>query len=306
MNFVTIDVETANSSSRAICQIGIAKFVNGVVVEEWVTLINPQDDFDFYSVRTHGINKNHVMESPKFPDILDKLKYFLEDSICVSHGSFDQDALAKAFKKYSIEPLDIRWLDSTVVARQTWFEFSEKGYGLKDLCKKIGYEFKHHDALEDAKAAGKVLLEALKDSELDIHSWLDRLIQPTVTNLSVDATTLSQAKNQYNWAKNGSIKRTGNPKGSLYGEVIVFTGQLTKMTRDQAADLASDTGCKVDENITKKTSFLVFGHQDLIQTKGKDKSGTHLKAESLNLKGHNISILNENQFIELIANARNA
>lgn len=300
MNFVTIDVETANSSSRAICQIGIAKFVDGVVVEEWVTLINPQDDFDFYSVRTHGINKNHVMEAPKFPDILDKLKYFLEDSICVSHGSFDQDALAKAFKKYSIEPLDIRWLDSTVVARQTWFEFSEKGYGLKDLCKKIGYEFKHHDALEDAKAAGKVLLEALKDSELDIHSWVDRLSQPTVTNLSVDATTLSQAKNQYNWAKNGSIKRTGNPKGSLYGEVIVFTGELASMTKEQSAHIASIAGCNVDENITKKTNYLVVGHQDPIQIKGKDKSGKHLKAELLILKGQNIRILYENQFIDLI------
>jgi DNA polymerase-3 subunit epsilon len=32
---------------------------------------------------------------------------------------------------------------------------------------KIGYEFKHHDALEDAKAAGYVLLAAMQESGLD-------------------------------------------------------------------------------------------------------------------------------------------
>lgn len=303
MNFVAIDVETANSS-RAICQIGIARFVDGVLVEEWVSLINPEDHFESKNVSIHGIDKNKMADAPKFIDVLENLKYFLEDSICVSHGSYDQDALLKTFEKHTIEPLNIRWLDSATVARRTWSEFSKKGYGLKDLCKYIGYEFKHHDALEDAKAAGQVLLEAIKNSELDIYEWLERVNQPTISNSGVGVITFPKNNNQHNWSKSGSIKRDGNPKGSLYGEVMVFTGTLTKMSRDHAADLASDTGCKIEENLTKKTSFLVFGHQDLIQTKGKDKSGTHLKAEILISKGQNISILTENQFIELIANAK--
>jgi len=43
MNFVAIDVETANSDMASICQIGIAKFENGILVEEWVSLVNPED-----------------------------------------------------------------------------------------------------------------------------------------------------------------------------------------------------------------------------------------------------------------------
>jgi len=32
----------------------------------------------------------------------------------------------------------------------------------------IGYDFKHHDALEDAKAAAQILIAAINQSELDL------------------------------------------------------------------------------------------------------------------------------------------
>jgi len=42
----------------------------------------------------------------------------------------------------------------------------------------IGYDFRHHDALEDAKAAAHILLAAVKESGLDIEGWLRRVRQP--------------------------------------------------------------------------------------------------------------------------------
>lgn len=212
MNFVAIDVETANSS-RAICQIGIARFVDGVLVEEWVSLINPEDHFESKNVSIHGIDKNKVADAPKFIDVLENLKYFLEDSICVSHGSYDQDALLKTFEKHTIEPLNIRWLDSATVARRTWSEFSKKGYGLKDLCKYIGYEFKHHDALEDAKAAGQVLLAAIKKSELNLDIWLERINQPSNLGEWPNSSSYKRSVNASGWVHRQSIERDGNPKG---------------------------------------------------------------------------------------------
>ena len=38
MNFVSVDVETANSDRASICQIGIAVFKDGKLVDEWVSL----------------------------------------------------------------------------------------------------------------------------------------------------------------------------------------------------------------------------------------------------------------------------
>ena len=45
MNFVAVDVETANSDRASICQIGIAVFKDGKLADEWVSLINPEDHF---------------------------------------------------------------------------------------------------------------------------------------------------------------------------------------------------------------------------------------------------------------------
>lgn len=45
MQFVAIDVETANADMGSICQIGLARFVDGDLAEEWVTLVDPEDYF---------------------------------------------------------------------------------------------------------------------------------------------------------------------------------------------------------------------------------------------------------------------
>jgi len=38
MQFVAIDVEIANSDMGSICQIGLARFIDGRITEEWVTV----------------------------------------------------------------------------------------------------------------------------------------------------------------------------------------------------------------------------------------------------------------------------
>jgi DNA polymerase-3 subunit epsilon len=43
MQFVAIDVETANPNMGSICQVGLARFVNGQLAEEWCTLVDPEE-----------------------------------------------------------------------------------------------------------------------------------------------------------------------------------------------------------------------------------------------------------------------
>ena len=287
MNFVAIDVETANSDMASICQIGIAKFENGVLVEEWVSLVNPEDYFHFINVDIHGIDESDVADAPIFSEVLDKLKYFLDGAVCVCHTHFDRVSIAKAFQKYSIPPLNISWLDSARVARRTWEEFAWSGYGLANVCQKIGYEFNHHNALEDAKASGQVLLAAIKESKLDLDMWAIRIRQPITPEYS---------------SQGAAIQRTGNPEGDLHGEIVVFTGTL-QMPRNQAADLASKIGCNVASGVTKETTLLVVGDHDITKFLGKEKSSKHLKAEQLISKGQKIRIIQESDFNDLIAHA---
>jgi DNA polymerase-3 subunit epsilon len=85
----------------------------------------------------------------------------------------------------------------------------------------------------------------------------------------------------------------------LFGEVLVFTGALV-IPRREASILASNIGCKVAGKVTKKTTLLVVGDQDVSKLAGKVKSSNHLKAEELILLGQGIRILKESDFQELI------
>jgi DNA polymerase III subunit epsilon len=283
VQFVSIDVETSNANMASICQIGMAKFVDGLLVEEWVSVLDPQDYFDPIHVSIHGIDAAAVQGKPTFIDVIDNLRYFLEGAVCVSHTHFDRVSMQRAFAKHQIPTFEMNWLDSAKVARRTWSDVAKKGYGLANLCEKIGYKFKHHDALEDAKAAGHVLLAALKESQLDIEGWTRKVTHPINPGSSYHDKV---------------VNLTGNPDGELAGEVIVFTGSLD-IPRHEAAALAASIGCSVIETVTSKTTLLVVGDQDIARLAGKEKSSKHLKAELLMAKGQPIRILQESDFREL-------
>jgi DNA polymerase III subunit epsilon len=289
MQFVAIDVETANADMSSICQIGLAKFVDGHLSEEWSTLVDPEDYFDDVNISMHGIEPGMVKGQPKLPQIADRLGSMLEGTITVCHTHFDRIALGRAFGKYNLSPIATTWLDSARVVRRTWKDLAWKGYGLANVCSRIGYEFLHHDALEDAKAAGFVLLAALRESQLDLEQWHHRINQP------IDPKNSSSG---------AAVQRDGNPEGDLYGEVLVFTGEL-ELPRSEAADLAASVGCHVAAGVTKKTTIIVVGDQDITKLAGYEKSSKHRKAEQLIAEGRQIRIIRESDFKTLVRTARN-
>jgi len=287
MDFVAIDVETANADMASICQIGVAKYSNGILSKEWSSLVDPEDYFDYINIDIHGITEEDVAGKSTFPEVVTQLGSFLNGTVCVSHTHFDRVSISRALAKYGLSDFDTTWLDSARVARRAWEEFAWGGYGLASVCNKIGYEFKHHDALEDAKASGHVLLAAIAKTGLDVNAWLKRIKQP------IDPANVSSG---------AAIKRDGNPEGELYGEVLVFTGAL-EIPRREAADLAASIGCTVAAGVTKKTSLLVVGDQDVSKLAGKEKSSKHIKAEQFIQKGQSIRIIKESDFRELVSHA---
>jgi DNA polymerase-3 subunit epsilon len=81
--------------------------------------------------------------------------------------------------------------------------------------------------------------------------------------------------------------------------VVVFTGVLSR-PRIEAAELAAGAGCRVAENVTKETTILVVGNQDLQRLAGQKKSSKHRRAEALIGQGHEIRIVGEDDFTSLI------
>ncbi len=179
LTFNSIDVETANADRASICQIGIVHAREGQIQDQWETLIDPEDWFDPWNIRIHGIDKRTVRGSPTLSEVQDELRRRLHGSVLVSHTSFDRVALERAMTKYNLAPLQVMWLDSAAIARRAWPDaYGVRGWGLRNIAQDLGISFTHHDALEDARAAAEIVLRACDASKLDITGWLKRIRQP--------------------------------------------------------------------------------------------------------------------------------
>jgi len=284
MSFVALDVETANADLSSICQIGLARYEDRRLESSWRSLINPEDEFDPINIAIHGITEEAVKNAPTIPEVANELQRQIASEVVVCHTHFDRVAVSQAFLRYRLDTPDWRWLDTAKVARRTWEQFAERGYGLGSICEYLGHDFRHHDALEDAKACACIMIAAMEKTGLGIPEWLKRVEQPI--GMSSQGVP-------------GSVARVGRPDGVLHGEVMVFTGSLG-LPRRQAADLAAGVGCDVADSVTKNTTILVVGDQDVRKLAGREKSSKHRKAESLIMAGQGIRILRETDFLALI------
>ncbi len=280
MRFVAIDVETANADVGSICQVGTARYEDGTLREEWKSLVDPQDYFHPINVSIHGITRAAVRGAPRFAELAERLYATLDGTTAVSHTQFDRVALGRAFDHCGLREPCCEWLDTAEIAQDAWSAVAGTGYRLEQLCAMIGYEYRAHDALEDAKAAAQVLLAAMKGTTLNVNACVERVANPL--------------RRLY-----APVARDGNPKGLLWGEVAVFTGELS-ISRHDAADIASELGIKVTNGVTKKTTILIVGEQDPDMLAGHEKSAKHRKAEALIAKGQNIRILRESEFRRLV------
>lgn len=280
MDFVAIDVETANPDFSSICQVGLARFKDGRLFDTWESLVDPEDDFSAMNVAVHGIDAQAVRGAPRWPAIFAECARQMGDAIVVSHTAFDHAALVRACAKHQLVVPAWRWLDSARVVRRAWPQFAASGWALRKITAHLGIRFEHHNAKEDARAAGEVLLQAIAVTGLDADAWTHRVLRP-----------IDESRNQ--------IASSGNPDGPLCGEVLVFTGALS-LPRKEAAELAARAGCEVADGVTKHTTVLVVGDQDIRRLAGEERSAKHRKAEALIAKGQALRIIGESDFQRLV------
>jgi len=159
--FVALDVETSCGDVASICQIGLACVDAQGGIAPFTTYIDPEQRFDPFNIKLHGISPDTVANAPTFPEIWENLLPFLGCHHLVQHSNFDKAAIAAACRAYDLPAPDLSWSDSVKIARQAWPEYKGNGgHGLAHLKRALDLEFTHHDAGEDARAAALVVLRA--------------------------------------------------------------------------------------------------------------------------------------------------
>lgn len=165
MDFVAIDFETANRYSNSACSVGLVKFRNGQIVDEYYSLIKPPVmSFDAMNIKIHGIKPTDVRFAPDFATVWEKdLIGFIEGLPLAAHNaSFDMNVLRALFKTYQIEPGSLRYICTVSVARKT-FPMLEN-HRLSTVAAHLGLSLNHHQALDDARACGNILKSAFEQA----------------------------------------------------------------------------------------------------------------------------------------------
>lgn len=279
--FIAIDVETANSDPASICQIGLAFVSDDGSIETLSQYVNPDDDFASFNINLHGIDHETVADAPDFDDVIQAMRPVLEANTLVQHSSFDRTAITAACENYMLPPIRSKWVDSVRVAQRAWPELKGNGgHGLANLKEILGLDFTHHDAAEDAKAAAQVVLLAEQ-------------------KLGIDFSLITNNRNSTGQAYEKSVAIEGNSNGPLFGHSCCFTGQLS-LSRAEAATLAASAGITVKSSVSKKVTLLVVGDQDLSLLNGHNKSTKHRRAEELIAEGHQMRVIGETEFRNLI------
>ncbi len=160
MDFVAIDFETATAKRDSACSVGIVTVINGVIEEEYHTLIYPpNNEYNWHNVQVHGITANDTANAPRFDQIYPEIKKRLAGRTVIAHNeSFDRSVLRNSMLAFGIGYEDVQLPEKWECTMKI---FKSKGYKpakLNVCCARHNIELQHHDALSDARACAKLFM----------------------------------------------------------------------------------------------------------------------------------------------------
>ena len=152
-----IDIETTGGSPKTEKITEIAIFVhNGTrIVNEFVSLVNPEKNIPYFITQLTGITNEMVAKAPKFHEIARTIVELTENTVFVAHNaSFDYGFIRSEFASLGYDYQ--RNLFCTVKMGRKIIP-GKKSYSLGNICTELGIKFSdRHRAAGDALATVKL------------------------------------------------------------------------------------------------------------------------------------------------------
>lgn len=168
--YAILDIETTGGkfNEEGITEIAIYKFDGHEVVDQFISLVNPEKSIQEFVVKLTGINNKMLRNAPKFHEVAKRIVEITKDTTIVAHNAeFDYRILRTEFNRLGYE-----YHRNSICT----VELSRKlipgkdSYSLGKLCRSLGIPMSdRHRATGDALATiqlFKLLLE--KDTKKEV------------------------------------------------------------------------------------------------------------------------------------------
>lgn len=180
------DVEYANNKNKSICQIGIMceNFSDGEpYYPERDIYINPEDGFDDFCIKIHGITEDTVKNEPAFSAVWKEIEKYFTNAVIIGHNvaGADLDALVKALKRYNLDIPELYYICTLDLARQYIPSYAVADYSMSTLCEYFGVDIdSEHNAFDDACACADLFKAIIEEYAIDIDDIKIKKYNPCV------------------------------------------------------------------------------------------------------------------------------
>lgn len=309
MDFVAIDFETANEERGSACEISLVRFSNGQVSEKLTSFIF-QDRFSFINTSIHGITEKDVAKAPEFEEFWPTAREFIGSAPLVAHNAgFDMGVLYRSLRGAQVGA-EIPYFCTMVLGRRAGLDTAY--FSLGSVAANLGVSHpEEHRAESDAITAGNVAVSMLKHAG---HEDLWELAEA----FNVRPGLLSDEGPSGCVHKGGGKTLTASDRAKILesidpselyedpdfvGKNVLFTGKLEHLVRDEAHLAVMRAGGVIKTSMSPKINMVVTGYQDpRVLKEGADKSNKLEKATELRKQGHDIEIIDERMFMEMLEN----
>lgn len=194
MTYAIVDIETTGgyAAANGIIEICIKIFDGEKIIEEFETLVNPNQNIPRYIQAFTGINNEMVQDAPGFEEIAEKVYTYLQGNIFVAHNvNFDYSFIKSHLEFYGYS-FNAKKLCTVRLSRQIFPGLPS--YSLGNLCNSLQIDLNNrHRAGGDAEAT-VILFKKLLDNDAKgiIQTSLNRnskeaVLPPNVPKADFDA-----------------------------------------------------------------------------------------------------------------------
>ena len=156
--YTIIDLETTGGkfNEESIIEVAAYKFDGVNIIDQFISLVNPQRDIHPYVEKLTGITSKMVQSAPKFHEVAKRIIEITSGSILVAHNAqFDYRILQLEFKRLGFE-FSMKSLCTVILSQELLPE--QESYKLGRLSRSLGIPLKdRHRASGDALATVELL-----------------------------------------------------------------------------------------------------------------------------------------------------
>ena len=251
--YAILDIETTGGqyNEEGITEIAIYKFDGHEVIDQFISLINPEKPIQPFVVKLTGINNAMLRSAPKFYEVAKRIIEITEGCILVAHNaSFDYRILRTEFNRLGY---DFKMPTLCTVELSKKLILEQPSYSLGKLVRSLGIPMAdRHRASGDALATVQLFkLLLAKDTEKEIvKSFIKTEIKPGMLPKLLDIVEALPSKTgiYYIHNENGDLIYIGKSKNIKKRVNQHFTGtnsKSKKIQRDVYAVTYEETGSEL-------------------------------------------------------------